>query len=179
MAEYSLFKRAIEYSIKNGVTVVAAAGNEGLDCSNKKDLTNYLNNLYADDGFKYEGLTYESPGIIKGVITVSATGKDDNLAKYSNYGKDFIDITAPGGDISSAHAITDMCLTTSIDSGYTFTEGTSFAAPKVTAVAALIACTNKDFTPKLIAKKLYKLADKLGYDKYYGYGMVNAYNAIK
>lgn len=179
MADYSLYKRAINYAIKNGVTVVSAAGNENLDCSNKTDLTNYLNNLYANDGFHYDGLTYELPGTIKGVITVSATGKNDKLAKYSNYGKNYINVTAPGGDITNSHEITDMCLTTSIDSGYTFTQGTSFSAPKVAAVAALIACEHDDFTPKLIAKKIYKTADKLGASNYYGAGMINAYNAIK
>jgi len=182
MAEYSLFKRAIKYAVKNGVTVVAAAGNEGIDCSNSKALTNYLNDEYGDEGFSYTGLTYESPGDIKNVITVSATSKDDKLASYSNYGKKFIDITAPGGDMSRISDITDMCLTTDIDSDYTWTEGTSFSAPKVSAVAALIICKNNTITPKAIAKKIYKTADKLEKNKsseYYGAGMVNAYNAIQ
>lgn len=176
MAEYSLFKRAIKYAINKGVTVVAAAGNESQDCANRKDLTNYLNDLYGDDGFRYDGLTYQAPGTVKGVITVSGTSKDDKLASYSNYGKDFIDISAPGGDIN------DMCFTTDIDSRYTFTEGTSIAAPKVSAVAALIICKDKNLTPKEVGKKIYKTADKLdndNSDKYYGAGIVNAYNAIK
>jgi subtilisin family serine protease len=182
MAEYSLIKRAIEYAIKNGVTVVAAAGNEKLDCSNKKALTEYLNERDANKGFKYKGLTYEVPGTVKGVITVSATGKDDSLASYSCYGKGFIDISAPGGDASSTNNYIDMCLTTSCRSKYTFKQGTSFSAPKVAAVAALVICKNKNFTPKEVAKKIYKTADNLGdhnSSEYYGAGMVNAYNAIK
>lgn len=176
MAEYSLCKRAIKYAIKNGVTVVTAAGNEGQDCSNKKKLTSYLNREYGDSGFKYEGLTYESPGTVKDVITVSATDKNDKLASYSNYGKDFIDVSAPGGDIS------DMCFTTDIDSGYTFVAGTSFAAPKVSAVAAIIICNNRYITPKSVAKRIYKTADELDNDhssKYYGAGIVNAYNVLQ
>jgi subtilisin family serine protease len=176
MAGYLLLKRAIRYAEKNGVTVVASAGNKSLDCSNKNALTNYFNNEYADYGFKYVGSIYESPGTIKDVITVSATGISNKLASYSNYGQNFIDIAAPGGDTS------DMCLTTATDSGYAFVDGTSFAAPKVAAVAALIVCKNREITPKLIANKIYNTADKLDnheHSEYYGTGMINAYSALQ
>ena len=182
MAEYSLFKRAIKYAVKKGVTVVAAAGNEKIDCSNGKSLTNYLNEQYGDKGYNYVGLTYEAPGDIKDVITVSATDKYDKLASYSNYGKKYIDITAPGGDRSKNSPITDMCLTTAVHSSYTFTDGTSFSAPKVSAVAALVICKNNNINTKSVAKKIYKTADKLddtNSNKYYGAGLVNAYKAIQ
>lgn len=182
MTEYSLIQRAIKYALNKGVTVITAAGNDNLNCSNPTDLTNYLNERYDAYGFKYVGLTYESPGNIEGVITVSATRKDDKLASYSNYGENFIDVSAPGGDIYETYDIIPMCLTLDIDSGYTLTSGTSIAAPKVAAVAALILCKNKDFTPKEVGEKIYKTADKLddnNSSEYYGAGMVNAYNAIK
>lgn len=182
MAEYSLLKRAIKYATKNGITVVAAAGNKYLDCSNGKYLTTYLNNTYGDEGYSYTGLTYVAPGDIKNVITVSATGKDDTLASYSNYGKKYIDIAAPGGDSSKTDPINNMCFTTEMNSKYTFTTGTSFAAPKVSAVAALIICRNSNLTPKKVAKKIYKTADELNDGKssqYYGSGIVDAYNAIQ
>ncbi|ALB44930.1 S8 family peptidase [Clostridium beijerinckii] len=179
-AEYSLFKRAVEYAIKNGVTVVAAAGNEGLDCSNKKKLTEYLNDEYGHDGSKYTGITYEVPGDIKGAITVSATSKEDKITSYSNYGKDFIDISAPGGNSSGMNK--DLCLTTTLDGDYIFTSGTSIAAPKVSAVAALIICQHKGISPKLVARKICSTSDPLGVNslsEYYGAGMVNAFNAIQ
>ncbi|OOM16708.1 S8 family peptidase [Clostridium saccharobutylicum] len=181
-AEYSLYKRAIQYAIKNGVTVVSAAGNQGLNCSNKKKLTEYLNDKYSNEGFKYTGITYEVPGSIQGVITVSATSKNDKVASYSNYGEDFIDISAPGGDFSNINEEDSLCLTTAIDGEYTFTAGTSIAAPKVSAVAALIICQHKGISPKLVERKICGTADTLGVDslsKYYGDGMVNAYNAIQ
>lgn len=182
MAEYSLFKRAIKYAINKGVTVVSAAGNEGQNCANKVELTSYLNKLNASQGLQYTGLTYEVPGTVKNVITVSSTGKDDVVASYSNYGEDFIDIAAPGGNISDNVEMTATCFTTDINSGYTFTLGTSFSAPKVSAVAALTICKDKELTPKEVKKIICKTADKLDKDgstKYYGAGIVNAYNTLK
>lgn len=181
MAEYSLYKRAIKYATQNGVVVVASAGNEHLDCADKSKLTGYLNSLYNKDGFKYEGLTYEVPGTVKNVITVSATGNTDVLARYSNYGKNYIDVTAPGGDKSTENKKSDMCMSTTFNSSYAFVEGTSFSAPKVAATAGLILCKNADMSPKQVAKRIYKTSDKL-YDgtlsEYYGSGMVNVYNAL-
>jgi len=187
MAEYSLYKRAIKYAINNDVVVVASAGNDALDCNDKKGLTKYLNEQNEMYGFKYEGLTYEVPGSVKGVITVSATDKYDKLSSYSNYGDDFIDISAPGGDFILNDeddidlALEGMCFTTAIEDDYAFVDGTSIAAPKVSAVAALLICKNEDLTPKEVAKKIYKTADTLAEDEfseYYGAGMVNAYNAL-
>ncbi|MHC6181036.1 S8 family peptidase [Clostridium sp. JNZ X4-2] len=178
MAEYSLYKRAIKYAIKQGVTVVTAAGNDSLDCSDKISVTNYLNEQYREQGFKYEGLAYELPGTIKGVISVSSTGPTDKIASYSNYGAKFIDVTAPGGDFISD--ISDMCYST-YENGYDFRQGTSMAAPKVSAAAALVICKYGDLTPKEVAKKLYKSAEKLNSknsSEYFGHGLVNAYNVL-
>jgi subtilisin family serine protease len=157
MAEYELYNRAIKYAIKNNVTVVTAAGNDGVDCGNAQKLTVFLNKQNGDKGFSYEGLTYEVPGSIDGVINVSATGTTDEIAKNSNYGDKFIDVTAPGGDSSKTGIINDMCLSTGInDSGYMFGEGTSIAAPKVSALAGLILCKDPSLTPEEVAKIIYK-----------------------
>lgn len=182
MAEYELYKRAIKYAIKHNVTVVTAAGNDGIDCGNTKKLTEFLNSENGKDGFRYEGLTYVVPATIDGVINVSATGATDEIAKYSNYGDKFIDITAPGGDSSKTETVKDMCLSTGInDFGYMFGEGTSIATPKVSAIAGLIVCKEPGLTPKEVAKRIYKTADKLANNKsrgYYGDGLANAYKAL-
>lgn len=178
MAACSLIKRAIKYAVKHSTIVVTSAGNESLDCSDKNSVTEYLNRVYGNQGFKYEGLTYEVPGTIKGVINVSSTGPTDKIASYSNYGAKFIDIAAPGGDFISDK--TDMCFSTYKD-GYTFMEGTSMAAPKVSAVAALVICKYGELTPKKVAEKIYKSAGILGDGnsrEYFGNGLVSAYNAL-
>ncbi|EDU38468.1 S8 family serine peptidase [Clostridium sporogenes] len=175
-AEYELYKRAIGYAIKHKVTVVTAAGNDGLDCSDTKKLTEFLNEKNGKYGFEYEGLTYVVPGTIDGVINVSATGKTDEISAYSNYGKKFIDVAAPGGDFP------DLCLNTGIsDTGYVFGEGTSISAPKVSAIAGLILCKNPHLKPKDVAKIIYKTSEKLHDNEskeYYGAGLVDAHSAL-
>lgn len=177
MAEYELYKRAIKYAIKHNVIVVTAAGNDGFDCGSAKKLTEFLNKQNGKSGLKYEGLTYVVPGNVNGVINVSATGLTDKISSYSNYGKKFIDVAAPGGDFP------DLCLNTGIsNSGYVFGEGTSIAAPKVSAIAGLILCQNSNLKPKDVAKIIYKTCDRLDRNtskKYYGAGLANAYSALK
>ncbi|WP_026887541.1 S8 family peptidase [Clostridium beijerinckii] len=182
MAEYELYKRAIKYAIKHNVTVVTAAGNDGINCSNTKKLTEFLNKQNGKDGFTYSGLTYVVPADIKGVINVSATGAGDKIASYSNYGNKFIDVAAPGGDSAVGQTVNDLCLSTAAnDTGYMFQEGTSIAAPKVSAIAGLILCKEPSLTPKEVAKRIYKTSDKLSGNKsseYYGAGLANAYKAL-
>lgn len=180
MAEYELYKRAIKYAVNHNITVITASGNDGVDCGNPQKLTKFLNDQNGQQGFRYEGLTYEVPGSIDGVINVSAIGKTDEIAKYSNYGNNFIDVTAPGGDSSKTGSIFDMCLSTGT-TDYWFVEGTSISAPKVSAIAGLILCEDYSLTPKKVAKRIYKSCEQIGDNKsknYYGSGLVNAYKAL-
>jgi hypothetical protein len=61
------------------------------------------------------------------VICVAATDKNDNLASFSNYGAQSVDLAAPGQAID----------TLSLGGGTGAYSGTSFAAPMVTGIAAL------------------------------------------
>ena len=181
MADYALLERAIKYAADRNVVVVTSANNDHLDCSDSKKLVDYYNDQYEDDGIEYRGCIYEGPGSFDGVITVSATDKNNNIASYSNYGEKFIDIAAPGGDYGYGHSNENMCISTSLDNGYTFDLGTSLAAPKVSAAAAILICRNGSSSVSEVENKLYQNADKSwSYDKkYYGAGIVNIYNAIK
>ncbi|MNY11973.1 Minor extracellular protease Epr precursor [compost metagenome] len=65
--------------------------------------------------------------------------------------------------------------------GYGYHSGTSFAAPYVSGVAALIAARHPDWTPAQIKEQLYKTAQDLGApgkDDSYGHGAVNAIEAV-
>ena len=66
----------IRYAQRKGVTVVAAAGNDGAD-------------------------TLYYPGALPGVLAVGAVGRDDEVAPYSTWGAQ-VDLVAPGTEIWSS-----------------------------------------------------------------------------
>ena len=111
-------------------------------------------------------LTY--PAADPNVIGVGALAADSyELAEYSNYG-DNTNIVAPG-----------TVYTTLKDGSYGEKEGTSFAAPIVSAILALQSYKDgnsfREFKEKteLIYASSSDLGD-LGFDFYYGYGLINA-----
>lgn len=190
VADFLAYRRAVRYAIQNGVVVVAAAGNEAINTSNPKQVTEFLNETYGADGYYFWGASREVPGTLPGVVCVSATGPDYSLASYSNYGMSSIDITAPGGDFQRYPApdyYTDMCLSTyrSSDTSYAWMAGTSMATPKVAAVAALIVDQAKAkgiaLTPAQVVRLLEQSAIDIGgkgNDIYFGHGFASAYAAL-
>lgn len=69
---------------------------------------------------------------------------------------------------------------TTDDGGYTVMCGTSFAAPHVTGVVALVRAMAPSLTPFHVRQRLYGTARDLGasgWDQYFGYGLVDAYAA--
>lgn len=188
VADFLAWRRAVEFAVKNGVVVVAAAGNDAIDIRNPKTVTAFLNDAYGPEGYFFQGASREVPGTLAGVVGVSATGPDYSLASYSNYGAGAIDVSAPGGDFQRYPApdyYLDMCLSAYRTSGYAWMAGTSMATPKASAVAALIIdqakVGGKPLKPAQVVTRLEQTANDLGkpgYDAFYGHGQVNACNAL-
>ncbi|SFG22018.1 Serine protease, subtilisin family [Desulfotomaculum arcticum] len=197
IADFAAYKRAIQYAINKGSLVVLAAGNEGINLTAKGKVTDYLNSVYGDDGLSFVGAGFEVPGTIPGVVTVSATGPDDALALYSNFGPGFIDIAAPGGNISGLLEYqqngkldeyydkqlykNEFCFSTDNQGGYAYNVGTSMAVPKVAAVAALIIDKYGKIGPRKVAEMLYKQSVEPVRGKeqaYLGSGRLNAVKAL-
>jgi lantibiotic leader peptide-processing serine protease len=93
-----LTQRAVDYGRAHGVTFVAAAGNEATN----------LGNPTSDDtspdyppGTAYArtvtNFCLDVPTETDGVIAVSALGPSGGKADYSNYGREQINVSAPGG----------------------------------------------------------------------------------
>ncbi|MFZ0612789.1 MAG: S8 family serine peptidase, partial [Desulfobacterales bacterium] len=126
-------------------------------------------------------------------IAVSGVGRNEQLARYSNYGA-FIDVAAPGGDLSddldfdgygdgvlSTAAIADS---TGLTYSYSYLEGTSMAAAHVSGVIALMKAVNPALTPyeleKLLAEgSITKARGSAGRDDFYGYGLIDAQKAVQ
>jgi len=161
-------EEAVAYAYNNGVTVVAAAGNDG---------RNVLNYPAAYDDY---------------VISVGATQYDQELAPYSNYGPG-LDLVAPGGNLNldqSGDGYGDGVLQqtyvkigwSNISWGYYLMDGTSMAAPHVSGVAALLIANGNATTPDDVRAALQETARDLGTagrDDTYGWGMVDPYAALQ
>ena len=113
---------AVAYARSRGVTIVAAAGNG--DANGIGGPVSY-------------------PASAEGVISVGAVRYDLARAAYSNFGPS-LDLVAPGGDLTvdqNADTYADGILQETFfggnpaDFGYGFLQGTSMAAPQVSAVA--------------------------------------------
>ena len=151
---------AIKYALKKGKFIVAAMMNKG-------------------DGRDYY------PASFKGVCAVGATDTDDNRCTQfswgggSCYGK-HIAVVAPGNKIYGLdyEDIRDYTV---------YWSGTSQSTAIVSALASLLLSQNPNRTAKDIDKILKVTAkdqvgdrdeDSPGWDKYYGYGRVDAFSAL-
>jgi serine protease len=160
-------RSALEYAYAKGVTIVAAAGNNG---------SSKVSYPAAYDAY---------------VIAVGATRYDKNLAAYSNYGPS-LDVVAPGGDTSvdqNGDGYGDGVLQNTFnpstkkvsDFGYWFFQGTSMASPHVAAVAALVIAKGTATSPSDVRSAIQETAVDLGAqdrDDRYGWGLVDAYAAL-
>lgn len=160
---------ALAYAYSKGVTIVAAAGNDG---------TNRVSYPAAYNDY---------------VIAVGATRYDGSRAYYSNYGAS-LDLVAPGGDLNvdqNGDGVGDGILQNTFDPntknpkvfGYWLFQGTSMAAPHVAGVAALLMANGNATTPDEIRAALQETAQDLGniegWEADYGWGLVNAYAALQ
>lgn len=131
---------------------------------------------------------------INEVISVGATNVDNLRTSYSDYG-DALDIMAPGGEYFGITTLDRMNTSGYYNGNYIeynaehLFAGTSASAPIVTGVIALMLEANPDLTRVEIESILHQSASKIGnkdgeYDInghsiFYGYGKINASNAIK
>lgn len=179
-----LYDKAIQYAKENGVVVVAAAGNDGLDLGHPVK--------FADGSSSGSIVNY--PSSSPHAISVSATTTnmffpgdptielDYGLASYSNYGISAIDLSAPGGDFVSGNPY-DYIISLGPPGFVTLSVGTSMAAPHVAGVAALVIGKHEgNISASQVKTVLTNTADDLGKpgrDPYFGRGRVNAFKALQ
>lgn len=167
----SLIASGILWAADRGAKVI----NASFKVHESSTLLNALSNVYnrgivsvfaaGNDG------SFDSAGDNPYMLRVSATTSNDALASWSATGNN-IDLAAPGVGIS----------TTLRGGGYGTGDGTSFAAPIVAGIAALILSVNPALSPLEVGTILKQSADDLGsigWDPQYGWGRVNAARALQ
>ncbi len=104
------------------------------------------------------------------VIVVGATNQNDSVVSWSTYG-DLIDVVAPG----------DGVRTTADGGGYANVSGTSFSAPIVNGVLAMMMLTAPNQSPDQIEQMMFDNCVDLGSsgeDDYAGHGRPNFFKCM-
>ena len=146
---------AVRSAQASGVLIVAAAGNLGA---------------------QQDGNPPQYPAAYPGVIAVSAVGPDRTVTPYSEHGA-YVGLAAPGGTADSPLLSVGPANSGTLASGL----GTSFAAPYVTATAALVWSRYPSLTAAQVRQRLYETADRMAAgapDAFYGWGIVDPYAAL-
>ena len=149
----------------------------------------------GNDAFDLQGGHFSTPNGIPGTMSISATGPNDELSFYSNYGTGQIDVGAPGGGyetqektlaeegvewpnprnlvLSSVPA--DVYGTT-----YAYFAGTSMAAPQVAGLVALVRELAPDTTSKRVESAIKDGAEGASgqSDSELGAGRINALETV-
>ncbi|RAJ44099.1 subtilisin family serine protease [Kitasatospora sp. SolWspMP-SS2h] len=155
-------RRAVDYSRRNGVLNVAAAGNENIDLAHKTvDASSPDDTVPATRPI--DATCLDLPAELPGVVAVSAIGVKGDKSYYSSYGLHKVTVAAPGGD--GRYQVPDTpdakggVLSTLPGGAYGYMSGTSMASPHVAGVAALLASTHPWAGPEQLRALLVDQAD--------------------
>lgn len=186
--EYSAFIAGINWAQNNGADIINCSWGGPPDAC----LTSAINNatsqgrggkgcVFVFASGKDGATSVPYPGYLENVIAVGSIGPFGYRSVFSDYGS-CLDVVAPGESI----------ITTTLLSTYDNPSGTSFAAPHVSGIAALILSKYPDLTESQVRRAIELGCTYIsGYffhedDEYpsgvwnneVGYGKVDAYNAL-
>jgi RHS repeat-associated protein len=169
--KYSSIIDGLQWAIDNNINIVTMSfGGQRYS----KILQEAINEAYAHNiliiaasGNNGDTEKIDFPARYKNVISVGAVDKNNDIASFTNRGKQ-LDIVAPGVAIE----------TMGLKSDNQKISGTSVAVPHVAGIAAEIWGAKKTTTNSQIRNILLGSANPLGEHNTYGYGLVNGEEAL-
>ncbi|GAA2345590.1 type VII secretion-associated serine protease mycosin [Dactylosporangium salmoneum] len=163
-ADYPAVAQAVDYAINTkGCIVVASVGNHHANAEASDPPIGSTRNPVRSDPASY-------PAAYPDVLGVAAVNQDLSRVDESQIGS-YVDVSAPGNLVLGATRV----------SGHQYWKGTSFAAPFVSAAAALVWSAQPYLKNSDVAWRLRADADRIGggtRSNEFGYGMVNPYRAV-
>jgi subtilisin family serine protease len=171
--------QAVAYAVKHKAIVVAAVGN-------------------ADEAYTTPWPYASWPAALPHVIGVGALSRSGNVPDFSDQDPQYVDLAAPGiGIFSTFPKLLTAAQSNCQPQGYTdcakgdyhSPEGTSFAAPQVSAAAAVLLGLNQGLSPSQVTTILERQTDDVsaatgcaecpsGRDKFSGWGSLDVQKAV-
>ena len=189
--------QAIDYAVQNGAKIITvSAGGPQSDQSEFDAIASARDagilfvapagNSHTDNDVSP---VYPASYDLSNIISVAASDFDDHLAFFSNYGKNTVDVAAPGDCIYTTMPTGTFSLQTQTNlpctgsdylPNYDYNSGTSFAASFVTGIAGLLLIQDPGLTPQELKSILISTTDPNDYfkGKVMSSGRVNAYRAL-
>lgn len=176
-SEAGISTAAIIWAVDHGAQVINASWGSPMLGESAKAAYEYaiakdvvfvaaVGNSGKDDTAYYPGASPEAIG-------VAAINSDDRWASFSTFG-DWVDLAAPGANVLSTYPL-------KLGNGYKIMDGTSMAAPFVSAAAALVRSQYPDWSQAQVRAQLERTAKDVimtGPDKYSGQGRVDIARAV-
>ncbi|MFF9120427.1 type VII secretion-associated serine protease mycosin [Streptomyces massasporeus] len=169
---------AIRYAVQAGADVINISQDTTKPMKSTSDLALAINQALArkivvvasagNDGLG--GNVKETyPASYEGVLAVAASDRNNERAAFSQSGE-FVGVAAPGVDMIS----------TVPKGGHCSDSGTSFSAPYVAGLAALIKAKHPDWTARQVVAQIEQTAERttVGHDRLVGWGVVDPVRAL-
>ncbi|MFJ6781648.1 type VII secretion-associated serine protease mycosin [Streptomyces yangpuensis] len=170
--------QAIDHAVSKGAQVINISQDTDVQLSADSELGKSVQKAVAanivvvasagNDGLSgQKRKTY--PAAFPGVLAVGASDRNNERAVFSQPG-DFIGVAAPGVDMVSTVPGFGQCID----------NGTSFSAPYVAGVAALLRAEHGDWSAQQIVWQIQNTAERAvkGRDDYVGWGVVDPVRAL-